>query len=186
MFPERFQTGVLPFLLLAYPAMFLFFRGSPYCEPVCFEQTPVAVFELGAVLLGILAIAAIGTAIVHFDSPSNPTRWFLSPSLVTSVVLLGVFALFVIFLALDAMTVYEAIWKPFDLLLSFLLFLPVWALYMLSFPLAILLSIFGFDVPTVGTLAFRGVVIALGFPLSVLWQAFVVSATVDRFHSKRK
>ena len=183
---KRFQKTVLPFLLVAYPVVFLFFRGRSYCGPVCFEQTPVAVFKLGAVLLGLLAIAAIGTAVIRFNSSSKPTHWFLSPSPVANVVLLGVFALFVIFLALDAMTVYEAIWKPFILPLSFLLFFPVWALYMLSFPLAILLSIFGLDLPTVGTIAFQGAVIALGFPLSVLLQAFVVSATVDRLYSKRQ
>lgn len=182
MLPERLRQSVFPFLLIAYPATFLFFQGGQYCEPLCFEPTTIAAFELVVLLLVLLLVAVVVSSILRVGTRGgsrNSVRWLLSPTSLSSLALLGVFALFVVFLALDAISLYEALWKPIVLPLSFLVFLPVWALYMASFLLAMLFPVIGIESTPVVTLVFRGVVIAVGFPLSALVQTRAVSAIVD-------
>lgn len=107
-------------------------------------------------------------------------RWLVSPPAPAGIVLLGLFAGFVCFLTLDALSLYEAMWKPIILPLSFLLFLPVWVLYMASFPITVLLSVVGIKSSPMITLALREIVISAGFPLSAVVQTVIVSAVVAR------
>lgn len=176
------RQSVLPFLLLAYPLTFLFFQGGQYCQPLCFEPTAVGVATFfGGLLTAMLVAGALGTRF-RFDDRGEPhrvARWLRSPSLLAGGILVGVFVGFVGFVALDTLSLYEAVWKPIVLPLSFLLFLPVWVLYMASFPLAVLFSVAGIEWSPLVTLVFRGVVVVIGFPLSAVVQTLVVSAVVE-------
>lgn len=96
------------------------------------------------------------------------------------MILFGLFTAFVVYLALDTLTLYEPLWKPAVLPVSFLLFLPVWLLYAATFPLALLFSVAGVDPGPVVTLTTRAVVLFVGFPLSAVMQTLVVSAIVER------
>lgn len=187
MYSERFRGSVLPFLLLAYPVTFLFFQGGQFCDPLCFEPTPVAAFRLVVILLVVAAVAGVARGKSGLDAEEDtrkPVRWLLSPAPSASVGLLAVFALFVLFLALDAMTLYEPLWKPVVLPASFVLYFPVWVLYMGSFPLAVLFSVLGIEFSRVVTLVVRGVVVGFGFPLSALFQSLALSAAVDVLRSR--
>lgn len=177
------RQSVLPFLLLAYPLTFLFFQGGQYCQPLCFELTVVSVATfLGGLLIVMVVASSLGTRFRFDEREENHriVRWLGSPPLLASAILAGVFIGFVGFLALDTLSLYEAVWKPVVLPLSFLLFLPVWILYMASFPLALLFSVVGIESPPLVTLVFRGVVVLIGFPLSAVVQTLIVSAMVER------
>jgi hypothetical protein len=184
---NRLRQSILPFLLLAYPLTFLFFQGGQYCQPLCFESTAVGVTTLFGVLLTVMLIAGVLGTRFKFDERGEPhriARWLRSPSLLAGGILVGVFAGFIGFLALDALSLYEAVWKPIVLPLSFLLFLPVWALYMASFPIAVLFSVAGIESSPLVTVVFRGVVVFIGFPLSAVVQTLIVSAIAARLQSE--
>lgn len=177
------RKSILPFLVLAYPFTYFVFQGGQYCRPLCFEPTLLAVVELsgGLIVLGLIAWSLVN--VYEFDERKTTrrvVRWLVSPPTLAGIVLLGLFAGFIGFLTLDALSLYEAIWKPIILPLSFLLFLPVWMLYMASFPLAVLLSAVGIETSPVITLVFRGVVIGVGFSFSAVVQTIIASAVVDR------
>ncbi|QLH78470.1 hypothetical protein HZS55_14740 [Halosimplex rubrum] len=177
------RQSVLPFLLLAYPLTFLFFQGGQYCQPLCFKPTAVGVATLFGVLLTVLLVAGGLRTRFRFDERGEThriVRWLGSPPRLAGGILVGVFVGFVGFVALDALSLYEAVWKPIVLPLSFLLFFPVWVLYMASFPLAVLFSIAGIESSPLVTLVFRGVVVFIGFPLSAVVQTLIVSALVDQ------
>ncbi|ERJ04629.1 hypothetical protein HLRTI_003412 [Halorhabdus tiamatea SARL4B] len=181
------RQSVLPFLLLAYPLTFLFFQGGQFCQPLCFEPTAVGVTTLLSGLLVLMLVAgALGTRF-RFNERGDThriVRWLGSPSLLAGGILVGVFVGFVGFLALDTLSLYEAVWKPIVLPFSFLLFLPVWVLYMASFPLAVLFSVAGIESSPLVTVVFRGVVVFIGFPLSAGVQTLFVSVVVERLQSE--
>lgn len=181
------RKSSLPFLLLAYPLTFLFFQGGQYCQPLCFEPTVVSIATfIGVLILTMLVAGGLGTRF-RFNERGDThriARWLESPPLLAGGILLGMFVGFVGFLALDALSLYEAAWKPIVLPLSFLLFLPVWVLYMASFPLAVSFSVAGIESPPLVTVVFRGVVVFIGFPLSAVVQTLVVSAIVERLQSE--
>ncbi|WP_418286884.1 hypothetical protein [Halorubrum sp. DTA46] len=142
------RQSVLPFLLLAYPLTFLFFQGGQYCQPLCFEPTAVGMVTLFGGLLVLMLVAGGLVTRFRFNERGDThriARWFKSPPLLAGGILMGVFVGFVGFVALDTLSLYEAVWKPIVLPLSFLLFFPVWVLYMASFPLAVLFSIAGIE-----------------------------------------
>lgn len=179
---DRLRRSTLPFLVLSYPFTFLFFQGGQYCGPLCFEPTLVAVVRLLVALFVLGLIAGGVVTVLRFDERGHDgrvRRWLTDPTPLASVALLLSFAGFVGFLALDALTLYEAAWKPVVLPISFLLFLPVWVLYVVSFPLAVLFSTLGVETSSTVTLAVRGTIVIVGFPLSAAFQAFMVSAGVD-------
>ncbi|OTF01837.1 hypothetical protein DJ71_12745 [Halorubrum sp. E3] len=181
------RQSVLPFLLLAYPLTFLFFQGGQYCQPLCFEPTAVGVATLlGGLLTVMLVAGGLGTyfKVDERGETHRIARWLGSPSLLAGGILMGVFVGFVGFVALDTLSLYEAVWKPIILPLSFLLFLPVWVLYMASFPLAVLFSVAGIESSPLVTTVFRGIVVVIGFPLSAVVQTLVVSAMVERLQSE--
>ena len=181
------RQSVLPFLLLAYPLTFLFFQGGQYCQPLCFKPTGVGVATLlGGLLVLMLVAGALGTRFKfnERDEAHRIARRLGSPPLLAGGILIGVFVGFVGFVALDALSLYEAVWKPVILPLSFLLFLPVWVLYMASFPLAVLFSVAGIESSPLVTVVFRGVVVFIGFPLSVVVQTLIVSAIAERLQSE--
>lgn len=174
-------------LLLAYPLTFLFFQGGQYCEPLCFEPTLLAVITLIVALFVLVLVAGGLVTVFRFDERGDThriVRWLVSPPFPAGVVLLGLLVGFVGFLTFDTLSLYEATWKPIILPLSFLLFLPVWVLYMASFPLSVLFSVFSIESSSLVTLVFRGVVVTVGFPISAVFQTFIVSAVVDGFQSE--
>ncbi|QKY20531.1 hypothetical protein B4589_009135 [Halolamina sp. CBA1230] len=178
---------VLPFLLLAYPLTFLFFQGGQYCQPLCFEPTAVGMITLLGVLLTVMLVAGGFGSRFRVDERGEThriVRWLGSPPLLAGGILVGVFVGFVGFVALDTLSLYEAVWKPIVLPLSFLLFLPVWVLYMASFPFAVLFSVAGIESSPLVTVVFRGVVVFIGFPLSAVFQTLIVSVMVERLQSE--
>jgi hypothetical protein len=171
----------LPFLVLAYPVTFLLYQGGRYCGPVCFEPTPTGFAAVAGTLiaLGIVAAGiALGLRRIVEQSDSTAVRPLITPSRWASILLLSVFGGFVLFLTLDAVALYEAVWKPIVLPLSFVLFLPVWLLYGLTFPLAVLFSIAGVEPSPIITVLTRSVVLAVGFPLSAVMQTYLVDLVV--------
>lgn len=183
---ERSWTSTLPFLMLAYPVTFLLFQGGRYCSPICFSPTLSGVISLAVSLL-VLGPFASGVAVflgtVGIGDDYGFVRRLATPPRLARAVLLGLFGAFIVFLTLDALTLYEAIWKPIILPISLLLFAPVWALYVATFPLAILFSVAGIDPSAVVTLATRAVIIAVGFPLSAVVQTYAVSTVVSGHES---
>lgn len=134
---------------------------------------------MGGSLLVVGLLAYGITALLRTVGAGDDTgfvRRLAAPPRTATVVLLGLFGAFVVFLTLDALTLYEAIWKPIVLPLSVLLFAPVWLLYLGTYPLAVLFSVTGIDPSPLVTLLTRGVVLAVGFPLSAVVQTYAVSA----------
>ncbi|WP_416840613.1 hypothetical protein [Haloferax sp. DFSO52] len=84
---------------------------------------------------------------------------------------------------MDALSLAESVWKPLVLPASFLLFLPVWALYLLTFPFAVVLSLSGIHSTQMLTLVVRGLIVFVGFPLSVVLQTLVISFIIEGFGS---
>lgn len=168
--------------MLAYPIAFLPFQGGRYCGPLCFTPTAVGVATVVGELL-MLSLLAVGISIAFrlesIGTGRTAVRWLVSPPRSASVVLLGLFSTFIAFLTLDAMSLYEAIWKPVVVPISFPLFFPVWVLYAITFPLSLLVSAAGIDPSPSLTLVTRGIVVGIGFPLSVVFQTFTVSALVS-------
>ena len=181
---EGSWTPTLPFLVLAYPVTFLLFRGGGYCGPVCFSSTLDGVASVVASLL-VLGLLASGIAAllrtVDAGADAGAVRRVAAPPSPAVAVLLALFGAFVVFLTMDALTLYEAVWKPVVLPLSFLLFAPVWLLYMMTYPFAVLFSVAGVDPSPAVTLATRGVVVAVGFPLSAVVQTYAVSAVFGTY-----
>jgi hypothetical protein len=97
-------------------------------------------------------------------------------------VLVGLFVAFVGVLTLDVLSLAESLWKPIVLSASFLLFLPVWALYVATFPLAALFALAGVESSPLTTVGLRGTVVFVGFPLSAVWQSLLVSVISNRHH----
>ena len=179
---HRRWSATLPFLVLAYPVTFLLYEGGPFCGPVCFAPTPGGVAGVFGVLLlaGLLAVAITAGLRRAWPVDHRPRLGQLAaPPRPARAVLLGVFGAFVAFLTLDALTLYEAVWKPVVLPLSLLLFAPVWGLYVATFPLAILFSILGIGHAPGITLVVRALVLVVGFPLSAMLQTAVVSPLVE-------
>lgn len=180
---NRRGVTVVAFLLLAYPITFILFQGGRFCGPLCFQPTLQGV----AAVVGSLAVLA-GLAIVATTRYWNPeattsgSSWRLlrAPPLLAQGVLLAIFGVLVGFLVLDSLTIAEAIWKPIVLPLSFLVFLPVWVLYVATFQLAIVFPILGVESQPAFTLVLRAVVVFIGFPLSVVLQTVVLSRLLRR------
>lgn len=133
-----------------------------------------------AVLVLLAGVIAIGLRSRMAGDDRTVVRWLVAPTWATSLILAGLFAAFIVFLTLDSLSLYEAVWKPIILPLSFLLFLPVWVLYVATFPLAVVFSIVGFHPSPMITLPARGIVLAVGFPLSAVFQALVVSISMGK------
>jgi hypothetical protein len=178
---SRTWSPTLPFLVLAYPVTFLLYQGGRYCEPVCFEPTPMGFVAIAGTLIAVGVIAtgiALGLRRIMENTDSTAVRPLIAPSRWASILLLTVFGGFVLFLTLDAVALYEAFWKPIVLPLSFVPFLPVWLLYGLTYPLAVLYSIAGVEPSPFITVLTRSVVIAVGFPLSAVMQTYLVDLAV--------
>lgn len=175
-------TITLPFLMLAYPVTFLLFQDGQYCGPACFRPTPVgiATVVVSLLTLGVLASGiALGLRVVTEGTDRIIPRRLAAPPRLASFVLFCLFGAFVVFLTLDALALYGAIWKPIILPISFLLFFPVWVLYAATFPLAVVFSVVGIDPPLILTLLTRMVLLAVGFPTAAVIQTFVASAVVS-------
>jgi|GEM_PF-3460227 len=176
---NRRGVAVLVFLVLAYPVSFLLFQGGRFCGPLCFEPTPNGI---AAVVGSLTVLAGLSFGVATRDwTPESAANGSIrsvlgAPSRRVQGVLLAVSALFVGFLVLDSLTIAEAVWKPIVLPLSFLVFLPVWLLYIATFPLAIAFSALGVESPPALTLVLRAVVVFVGFPLSVVLQTGVLNA----------
>lgn len=183
---DRSWSPILPFLVFSYPITFLLFEGGRYCGQVCFSPTPAGVASLAVGLL-VSALLATGTAAlfrtVGTGVDAGFVRTLAAPPRPATVVLLGLLGAFVAFLTLDALTLFESVWKPIVLPLSFLLFAPVWVLYAATFPLAVLSAAVGVDPSPAVTLATHGVILGIGFPLSAVVQTYAVSAAVGGYQS---
>lgn len=179
MTPQNSQswTSLLPFFVLAYPVTYLLYHGGRYCEPVCFAPTLIGVVTVAGTFLGIGVIAAgvaLGLRTVMEGEDWMPVRPLVAPPMRARIVLFVLFGAFVFFLTLDALPIYEAVWKPIILPVSFVLFFPVWLLYGLTFPFAVLFSIAGVDPSPIITALTRSAVIVVGFPLLAVMQTYVV------------
>lgn len=176
----------LPFLAVAYPTTFLLYRGGSYCGPLCFAPTPAGVASVVGGVLGSLALAGL-LARVGRDvrAGTRSVRWLLSPPRPTSAVLAGLFVAFLGGLTLDALSLYEPLWKPVALPATFLLFLPVWALYVLTFPLSLLTSAVGAGASASLTLLVRATLVGPGLALSAAWQTLLLSAVVTGLRSRQ-
>lgn len=186
----RGRSTNLAFLLLAYPIVFLQFQGGEFCRPLCFEQTMSGVTVVLGMLVFLTLVASWLTTRFGVESGESGgdtdrfvARWLTVPSPLASAILLSVFVVFLGLLVLDALIIAEPVWKPIAFPLSFFVFLPVWVLYVASFPIAIVFSLLGIDSPEVFTLLLRAIVVFVGFPLSVLLQARVLSALTGRWRS---
>lgn len=180
---SRVGALTLPFLMLAYPVTYLLFLGGRYCGSLCFTPTPRGVANVAATLLALFVLAgglAAGLRFETFDRNRTFVRRLVAPPRAAQVILFGLLAAFAVFLTLDALSLYESLWKPVVLPLSLLVFLPVWLLYTVTFPLALLFSVAGVDPGPVVTLATRAVVLFVGLPLSAVAQTLAVSAIVER------
>lgn len=175
-------TATLPFLMLAYPVTFLLFQGGRYCGPVCFTPTLIggATVTGSLLIVGLLAKGiTIGLRILTIRPDRPGLRGLAAPPRLANVVLFGLFGAFVVFLTLDALSLYEAIWKPVVLPISFLLFFPVWVLYAATFLLAIVFPVAGIESSLILTLLIRTTILAIGFPTAVIIQTFVASTVVN-------
>lgn len=178
--PHRSVT--LPFLMIALPSTFVLFQGGAYCGPLCFQPTLTGVVSLAGVLVGAYVIASITTVFLGLGARWEGTRlhqWLLTPSRPASGILLALFGLFLLALMADSLALYETIWKPMLLPLSFPLFVPVWMLYVGTFPLAVVFSVLGVESTPAIRLAVRAMVVVVGFSLSAIWQTLLVSILVD-------
>lgn len=178
--PHRSVT--LPFLLVALPSSFVLFQGEQYCGSLCFQPTPTGVVSLAGVLVGAFVFASVATALLGLRTRWEGTRlqqWLLTPSRPAIGVLLTLFGVFLLALTADSLDLYESLWKPMLLPLSFPLFAPVWVLYVGTFPLSVLFSVVGVKSTPAIQLAVRAVVVLVGFPLSAIWQTLIVSILVD-------
>lgn len=168
---------VVPFLATAYPVTFLFFYGGEFCGPLCYEPTAGWALAGGATLLGLLVLAVAITPLLvtggQRDTDSRLERFIPESPLVGSV-LLVLFGVFVVAMVLDAGSVAEGTWKPLLIPASFAILPGVWAMYVLTFVLALPLSAAGVGTDSAITLAVRAVVLFIGFPLSVAVQALVL------------
>lgn len=178
--PRRSVT--LPFLIIALPATFVLFQGGQYCGRLCFQPTLTGVVSLAGVLGGAYLVASITTAVLGLSSRWEGTRlqqWLLDPSRPTVGVVLVLFSVFLLSLTADSLDLYEAVWKPMLLPLSFLLFAPVWVLYVATFPLSVVFSVVGVESTPAIRLAVRATVVVVGFSLAAIWQTLLVSVLVD-------
>jgi len=178
--PRRSVT--LPFLMIALPATFVLFQGGQYCGSFCFQPTLSGVVALAGVLVGAYVFASVTTTVLGLSSRWEGTRlqqWLIDPSRPAIGVLLALFGVFVLALTADSLDLYEAVWKPMLLPLSFPLFAPVWVLYGATFPLSAVFSVVGAESTPAIRLAVRAMVVVVGFPLSAVWQTLVVSILVD-------
>jgi hypothetical protein len=181
----RYRPGwrvVVPFLLLAYPATFLLYRGGPYCGPFCFTPTLAGAGRVVGAIGVSLVLASLITLAFAVNGRNGGwagSRGLIAPDGSASVALVGLFAAFTGFLTLDALSLYEPLWKPIVLPASFLLFLPAWALYVATFPLGALFSTAGVESSLFLTLALRGIVVFVGLALSAVWQSLLVSGVAN-------
>jgi hypothetical protein len=172
----------LPFLMIALPATFVLFQGKRYCEPLCFQPTLTGVVSLAGVLVGAYVVASSVTVILGLSTRWEGTRlqrWLFTPSRPAIGVLLALFGVFLLALTADSLDLYEAVWKPMLLPLSFPLFAPVWVLYGVTFPLSVVFSVFGVESTLAIRLVVRATVVVVGFSLSAVWQTLIVSILVD-------
>lgn len=176
------RSLALPFLAIAYPLAFLAYAGGPYCGPLCFEPTAAGAVRVTAVLAGAYVAAAGIAAAFRLDArPAGGIgRLLATPPRPAVAALAVLFVGFLAFLTLDALALYESVWKPVVLPASFFPFAPVWVLYAASFPLAVALGAAGVDPSTAATPAFRALVVLAGFPLSAVAQALFASAVAER------
>ena len=180
------RWSAIPFLVLAEPLAFFLFQGGAYCEPVCVEPTPTGLGTLGLILVGTWVVAAASTTwfsqFVEFDN-----RWMgrlVNPRGTTLILLFVHFGAFLSFLTLDATLVPGALWKPIVLPLSLVSFLPVWALYAATYPVALVAGIVGIEFGGTATLLVRSVVLFGGFGLAAIWQAVLATLVVEAVRSR--
>lgn len=168
--PRRSVT--LPFLMLAYPLVFLFYQGGQYCQPVCFQPTFSGVGRLVGLLIVVYLAAVLVAMFFRLEQreiEDRLTRGLIHPP-PTAIAVLGIiFASSILYLTLDSLSLF-GYWRILLLPLSLGLFLPVWALYMATFPLAIVFSITGIETTESMRLVIRGIVLFVGFPLSAVLQ----------------
>ena len=180
--PRRSVT--LPFLMIALPATFVLFQGGQYCGSFCFQPTFSGVVALAGVLVGTYVFASVTTAVLGLSTRWEGTRlqrWLLTPSRPAVGVVLALFGVFLLALTADSLDLYEAVWKPMLLPLSFPLFAPVWVLYGVTFPLSVVFSVAGVESTPAIRLVVRATVVVVGFSLSAVWQTLIVSILVDGF-----
>lgn len=184
--PTVLRRSAIPFLVLAEPVAVFLVLGGTYCRPLCVRPTPAGVGTLGLVLGGTWLVAAAVTtlAIRTLDPESLWGGRFTNPRRSTLAVLFALFGALLVFLALEAMSVPGAFWKPIVVPLSVLPFLPVWVLYAATFPLAIVVGVVGIEFGPAATVLLRGVVLFGGFGVSVLWQAVLATVVVETIWSR--
>lgn len=180
------HRSAIPFLVLAEPLAFFLFQSVDYCGPLCVQPTPTGIGTLGLVLVGMwltaAAVTILATRTLELDAPwldrlTNPRR----PTL---AILFALFGGYLFFLTLEATSVPGALWKPIVLPLSLLPFLPVWALYAVTYPLAIVVGLVGLEFSPAGTVLLRGVILFGGFGLAAIWQALLTSIVVEAIWSR--
>lgn len=167
----------LPFLMIAYPLVFLFYRGGQHCQPVCFQPTWDGFGRLVGLLL-VVYFAAVIVAIVlrleHRSVEDQLTQGLVRPPPIAVAILGIVFAGSILYLTFDALSPY-GYWRIILLPLSLGFYFPVWVLYTATFPLAVVFSIAGVETTESTRLAIRGIVLFVGFPLSAVMQAAFAS-----------
>ena len=180
------RRSAIPFLVLAEPLAFFLYQGGTYCDPVCVEPSPTGIATLVLILVGTWVVAAAVTTwtaqTVEFKGRwlgrlTNPRR----PTLVLLFVHLGGY---LFFLTLEATSVPGALWKPIILPLSLVPFLPVWALYAATYPVALIGGALGIAFGGTATILVRTVVLFGGFGLAAIWQAVLATLVVEAIQSR--
>lgn len=181
-----FRRSAIPFLVLAEPLVFFLFQGGTYCEPVCIELSPTGLGTLGLVIVGtwVVVVAVTTWTAQTFEFNSRWLGRLTNPRRPTLVLLFTLFGAFLFFLMLDAASVPGALWKPIVLPASLVPFLPVWALYAATYPVALIGGVVGIEFGGTATLLVRTVVLFGGFGLAALWQAVLATLVVEAFRSR--
>ena len=180
------RRSAILFLVLAEPLAFFLLQGGAYCEPVCVEPTPIGLGTLGLILVGTWVVA-VGTTTWTSQLIGFEKRWLARlgyPRGPTLALLFAHFGAFLFFLMLDATSVPGALWKPIVLPLTLVSFLPVWALYAATYPLALIGSFVGIEFGETATLLVRSVVLIGGFGLAAIWQAVLATLVVEAVQSR--
>jgi hypothetical protein len=182
---RTFRQSAIPFLVLAEPLTFFLFQGGTYCESLCVQPTPIGLGTLGLVLVGSSVVVAAVTTLATRSLKTDST-WIdrlTHPRRLTLVLLFAFFGGFLFFLTLDATSVPGALWKPIVLPLSLVPFLPVWALYAATYPVALIGSVVGIEFGGGATLLVRSVVLFGGFGFAAIWQAVLATLVVEAVQS---
>lgn len=108
----------------------------------------------------------------------------MNPRRPTLALLFALFGGYLFLLTLETTSVPGALWKPIVLPLSIVPFLPIWLLYLATYPLALIGGVVGFEFGGPVTLLVRTVVLFGGFGLAALWQAVLTTLVVEALQSR--